>query len=243
MKRVYIEYNLMAASGLLVGSTAEALSIGLDKSTIRRRRVDEKTGSPLKQEPAIPGSTIKGKVRNECERILASLGWPVCRAPRAETMCPHDPNVTSAPCAVCQIFGSPDRQSRLFFNDASTSFKDANAAARLRPYLTRVQTGVSLARQRRTAEDERLYFVERGVEGLTYAGQIEGYLDDDAAARQLALVIAALQNLVAVGGSKSRGAGWTRAEVVKVMIGTDEFTAEQISEMRAKGLEQWRKSS
>lgn len=241
MKRVRIAYHLTATSGVLVGSTAEALSIGLDKATIRRRRVEErdsKKGQPRRQEPVLPGSTIKGKVRNECERILASLGHPVCRAPRADTMCPHDPNVADAPCAVCAIFGSPDQQSRLFFNDAS-----AASAERLRPYLTRVQTGVSLARRRRTAEDERLYFVERGVEGLTYAGEIEGHLDDDAAARQLALVMAALQNLVAVGGSKSRGAGWTRAEIVKVVMGEQELTAEEISQLQAKGLEQWRKSS
>ncbi len=242
MKRVRIEYHLTAASGVLVGSTAEALSIGLDKATIRRHQVEEKNSKknlPRKQEPMLPGSTIKGKVRNECERILASLGWPVCRAPRADTMCPHfDLNGVSAMCAVCQIFGSPNQQSRLFFNDAT-----ASSAARLRSYLTRVQTGVSLARRRRTAEDERLYFIERGVEGLTYAGEIEGRLDDDTAARQLALVIAALQNLVAVGGSKSRGAGWTRAEIVKVVIGEQELTAEKISELRAKGLEQWRKSS
>lgn len=230
-----VEYCLTAESGVLVGSTAEVLRVGLDKSTIRRRRIGQR-GHLLDTQPLLLGSTIKGKVRNECERILANFR-DVCHAPRPDTMCPHDPSVKNPPCAVCQIFGSPTLQSRLSFSDAV-----ADADSELSPRLARVQAGVSLSRKRRTAEDERLYYIERGVEGLRYVENVEGYLDDDIAVRQLALVIAALESLVAVGGSKSRGAGWTSARVLRVAIDGKDLDAEGITEIRAKGLEEWRES-
>ncbi len=230
MQQLHVEYRLKAGSGVLVGSTADVLSIGLDKSTMRRRRVTESD----KQEPIVPGSTLKGKLRNECERILASLGQPICLAPSAETMCPHHPKLKGATCAVCQLFGGPSRKSRLFFSDAMARDE------RLAPYLTRVQAGVSLSRRRRTAEDERLYFIERGVEGVVYEGRIEGYLDDNQVAAELALLITALERLFAVGGSRSRGAGWLKVEIVKITLDGQTLSTEQQSKMREEGWQVWR---
>lgn len=236
MSRVSIIYRIVAKSGVLVGSTSDVLSIGLDKSTIRRRRVAGQAGSPTELlQPVIPGSTIKGKVRNECERILPNIVTvTICRAPRAETMCPHA-EVENPPCPVCRIFGSPSDKSRLFFSDAIATADD-----RLAPYLTRVQAGVSLSRNRRTAEDERLYHIERAKEGLEYQGRIDGYLDDEVAEKQLAIVVSSLKNIVAFGGSKSRGAGWSCVEIVEVRLsGRTLMTREQIEDFRARGLKQW----
>jgi CRISPR/Cas system CSM-associated protein Csm3 (group 7 of RAMP superfamily) len=152
-------------------------------------------------------------------------------------MCPHDPQVTNPPCPVCQIFGGSGLQSRLFFGDAVTK-ADGNMA----PYLARVQAGVALSRKRRTAEDERLYYIERGVEGLVYAGTIDGYLEDNLATQQVALIIAAIERLVAIGGSKSRGAGWAKTEVKSVALDGREATAEDLAKIREEGLHAWRDS-
>lgn len=236
MKKVRIDYGLTAASGILVGSTGEVLKIGLDKSTIRRRRVDGMGRWAQSLQPVVPGSSMKGKVRNEVERILANYR-DLCHAPRAETMCPHDPGVKNPPCAVCRIFGSPALQSSLIFSDATTTDDPT-----LGPYLTRTQAGVSLSRKRRTAEDERLYYIERGNEDLRYTGRVDGYLDDEATGRQLAVVLAALESLVAVGGSKSRGAGWTRARVLRLTIDGAEVTTDEIAKLREKGLKEWLES-
>jgi CRISPR/Cas system CSM-associated protein Csm3 (group 7 of RAMP superfamily) len=152
-------------------------------------------------------------------------------------MCPHDEQVENRPCPVCQIFGGSGFQSRLFFSDAVTQ-TDASIA----PYLTRVQAGVALSRKRRTAEDERLYYTERGVERLVYKGTIDGYLDDDLATQQLALIIAAIERLVAIGGGKSRGAGWTKSEVKSVAFDGREATTEELAKIREEGLQAWRNS-
>jgi CRISPR/Cas system CSM-associated protein Csm3 (group 7 of RAMP superfamily) len=233
MKRLSIVYQVMARSGVLVGSTADVLGIGIDKTTMRRRRVS----GPERQEPLIPGSTLKGKIRNEYERVLASLGHTVCRSPRAETMCPHDPQVANPPCPVCQIFGGSGLQSRLFFSDAV-----AKANGTMAPYLTRVQAGVALSRKRRTAEDERLYYTERGVEGVVYEGTIDGYLDDGLIKQQVALIMATIERLFAVGGSKSRGSGWINAKITSVIVDGKEMSEAEIRKIREEGLEAWRES-
>lgn len=233
MKSIRIVYQMIARSGVLVGSTADVLDIGIDKTTMRRRRV----GRLARQEPLIPGSTLKGKIRNECERILATLGYTVCHSPRAETMCPHDPHVVNSPCPVCHIFGGSGFQSRLFFSDAV-----AKADDKIAPYLVRVQAGVALSRKRRTAEDERLYYIERGVEGIVYEGAIDGSLDDASANQQLALIIAAIERLIALGGNKSRGSGWITTKITNVAIDGKDVNEADLTKIREEGLKAWHKS-
>jgi len=231
MKSVSILYHVTARTGVLVGSTADVLGIGIDKTTMRRRRV----GGPERQEPLIPGSTVKGKIRHECERILATLGHAVCRSPRAETMCPHDPQVPNPPCPVCRIFGGSGLPARLFFADAI-----AKADEKVAPYLTRVQAGVTLSRKRRTAEDERLYYIERGVERISYEGAIDGYLDDALADQQLGLVMTAIERLFAIGGSRSRGSGWVSTVVTSLTVDGKEMSETELRKIREEGLQTWR---
>lgn len=251
MKRLRITYCLRAQSGILIGSTAEVLSIGVDKTTMRRRHASAKTQG----EPLIPGSTIKGKLRNECERLLAALGEPICRAPRAETMCWHNQSAgdgESQLCAVCQMFGCPTRKSRLFFSDARLLWQPETAAADdgksthalvdVSRFATRTQAGVSVSRKRRTVEEERLFLLERGVEGLLYQGEISGYLPDATYGRQLTVLLAAMEQLLAIGGGKSRGAGWTALERPRVWLDEEERSDAQLRKLREEEAAQWREN-
>jgi CRISPR/Cas system CSM-associated protein Csm3 (group 7 of RAMP superfamily) len=239
--KIRIAYRLEALSGVLIGATAEALSIGIDRTTIRRRKVSttpaEGNSPNVETEPEaiIPGSTLKGKIRHECERILSALGQKICRAPRAEMMCPHSTiaDIGGKHCAVCQFFGGPSLQSRLFFSDAIVNDATLGRAA------FRVQAGVSLSRRRRTAEHGRLYYIEHGVEGLIYEGAIDGYLDNDLADQQVALLIAALKRLVAVGSGKSRGLGWTKTEILAIEFDGREISKEQLQKIYREGLSAW----
>ena len=232
--RQLLDYVITARSGVLVGSTATAVSIGIDKTTMRRMTRDErKRGSPV-----IPASTIKGKVRNQCERLLLSLGYEICRAPRADTMCPHYMLKSPTPngrCSICALFGSPGLPSRLLFSDAIARLNDQEAKSNLAFHTMLIQAGVAISRKRRVAEDERLYFIERGIEGLSYAGRIEGDLSPDDAEKQAALLIVAIENLVALGGSKSRGAGWIETKVNGLELGKQIFTtSEELQRLRGR---------
>jgi CRISPR/Cas system CSM-associated protein Csm3 (group 7 of RAMP superfamily) len=236
---VQIRYIIRANSGILVGSTAEVLNIGIDKTTIRRRRVLDKQEDSWNQEPVIPGSTMKGKIRNECERIVRGLGrsMDVCFAPRPETMCPHvREQLGSDLCSICELFGGPSNKSRLFFSDAIAVLDH-----HLAQVATRVQAGVSISRKRRTAEDERLYYIERAVEGISYEGLIDCYLSEELANQQLALLIVAIESLISIGGSKSRGAGWVEIKIKSITINDKEISNDEILKIR-EGLKAWRES-
>lgn len=239
--KLLLDYAITARSGVLVGSTATTASVGIDKTTMRRMTKDqEKRGSPI-----IPASAIKGKVRNQCERLLLSFGYEICRAPRADTMCPNYVFKSPTPdgrCSVCVLFGSPGLFSRLLFSDAIARLQDREVRSDLAPHTTRIQAGVAISRNRRTAEDERLYFIERGIEGLSYVGRIEGDLSLDDAEKQAALLIVAIENLVALGGSKSRGAGWIDAKVSRLELGKQTFTtSEELQRLRGR-IVTWRVS-
>jgi CRISPR/Cas system CSM-associated protein Csm3 (group 7 of RAMP superfamily) len=228
--KLELEYTLVSASGVLIGSTAEILGLGIDKTTVRR------SVQGGLREPIIPGSTMKGKIRDSCERILLSLGKEVCLAPRADTMCPHNRSVRQPPCPVCRLFGGPSDRSRIIFSDAIAD------TSRFDPrFASVIQAGVSLSRARRTAEDDRLFYIERAVEGLHYRGTISGRLEADAV-REVALLMAAIERLIALGGSKSRGAGWTDPRVTKVTLDDRDSTEDRLREIRSKGISAWSES-
>jgi len=233
--KVKIVYSLEAASGVMVGSTSEVLKIGIDKGAMRSWLVtlDPSSNrlSNVNLGPVIPGSTVKGKVRDQCERIVRSIGTNrrACESPLPSRMCPPG----QPPCDICEFFGGPAVSSRLFFSDAACQI-----AKEARPFSTKVQTGVSLSRRRRVAEHERLFFQERAAEGLTYEGVIDAHLDPGLADRQLALIVVGLERLVAIGGGKSRGGGWSRITVREVRKETQIITCEHIQTIR-EAIRQW----
>ena len=129
----------------------------------------------------IPASQVKGRLRHECEKLVRALGWPICESPVAATMCPQRvgqpesdfqvppyqvrelPEEEIEPdrrkrkycyhCLICQLFGNPTLPSRLQFSDLVCIEHPDNIPEVLRP-------GVTINRRRRTAEDQKLYFLE-----------------------------------------------------------------------------------
>lgn len=159
----------------------------------------------------LPGSQLKGRLRHACEMLANTAQIPICRAPRPEEMCPHAPAI-SAPCPICQIFGSPGYAGPLTFSDLI--YADLAGGDAIRP--PSIRPGVSINRRRGTAEDQRLFYTETSPPGgLIHFDRVDaiyGILPDaqpaqDAVAlTQLLLAgIAFVQNW---GGGKSRGLGW-----------------------------------
>jgi len=168
----------------------------------------------------IPGSQLKGRLRHECEKLARALGWPVCESPVAETMCPQigrdNPafqraeydigkqfadETTQHHCLVCQIFGNPALPSRIVVDDLICQEAPENLPEVLRP-------GVTINRRRGTAEDQKLYFLETSPVNvqLPFVGHI--HLQPNCPDYAKALILAALQHIHALGGSKSAGLGW-----------------------------------
>jgi CRISPR/Cas system CSM-associated protein Csm3 (group 7 of RAMP superfamily) len=184
----------------------------------------------------IPASQVKGRLRHECEKLVRALGWPICESPVAETMCPQRTGVSGnfqrseyhlrdAPrqpdgspqrhCLICQLFGNPTLPSRLQFSDLVCIEHPDNIPEVLRP-------GVTINRRRRTAEDQKLYFLETSPAnvGLKFEGKIllrprwklAAEFETESPDFARALLLAGLHHIHALGGSKSTGLGWLHWE-------------------------------
>ncbi len=170
----------------------------------------------------IPASQFKGRLRHECEKLARGLKWPICQAPNPQTMCPQcdgltdnfqreDYRVPELPegrqhhCLICQIFGNPTLPSRLICDDLICTEKPED----LPPEVLR--PGVTLNRRRRTAEEQKLYFLETSpAMQLRFEGAI--YLMPGCPPYAKALILAGLHHIHALGGSKSAGLGWLQWE-------------------------------
>lgn len=203
-----IDLTAKVDTALCVGAGGSSGSLA-DKPILRN----------AKGQLVIPASQLKGRLRHGCERLARALEWPVCQSPRAEAMCPQwadhsDPekarfvrddyqidNYPKHHCLVCQIFGNPVLPSQLVVEDLVCDLPQDLLPETLRP-------GVTINRRRGTAEDQKLYFLETSPPGagLEFKGQL--FLSPEAPDAALPLLLGALHQIYALGGSKSAGLGW-----------------------------------
>jgi CRISPR/Cas system CSM-associated protein Csm3 (group 7 of RAMP superfamily) len=227
-----LEIELEVLSALCVGSTANVQSIGVDKATAR-----DADGKLI-----IPSSTLKGRLRWECERIARALGWQVCHAPQPETMCPyfghHQGMQVDWFCDLCTTFGTTAKRSTLWFGDMTLKhderlrdtpiWQSRKSANERRPFDAQIRPGVSISRARRAAFSENLFFTETSAPNARFRFQavIEGELPSD---RYRALLLAGVRCLSLVGGGRSRGLGWVR--MARCMLDGSEITEERWKEL------------
>jgi CRISPR/Cas system CSM-associated protein Csm3 (group 7 of RAMP superfamily) len=206
--KIKLEFNIKVESALCVGSTADVQAIGVHKTTTLNSR-----GQLI-----VPASTIKGKLRAECERILRGLEVKICVPPNPETTCPNFWKALSKTqqkyCPICEIFGSPWRKGSLHFFDATIQNdpqENLLIQERHRSVDRQVRPGVSISRRRATAEPEKLFFIEASLPHarFLFRGEIDGEVPEP---KYSALLIVGLKSIVAFGGGRSRGMGWIRIQ-------------------------------
>jgi CRISPR/Cas system CSM-associated protein Csm3 (group 7 of RAMP superfamily) len=215
---VKLEIDLEVVSALCVGSTADAQGIGVDKVTAR-----DTEGKLI-----IPGSTLKGRLRWDCERIARALGWPVCRAPQPDNMCPYVLPLRDGRasfCIVCEVFGAPGHRSPLWFDDAGLLLREElhhtpvgkfrESLQDRRTFDAQIRPSVSISRRRRAAFSKRLFFTETSAPNARFLFRacIEGDLPSD---RHRALLLAGVRMLSFIGGGRSRGLGWVRVAACRI---------------------------
>ncbi|MBD1821817.1 CRISPR-associated protein Csm3 [Cyanobacteria bacterium FACHB-DQ100] len=178
----------------------------------------------------IPASQIKGRLRHECEKIARGLGWQICQTPNAGMMRLRQEEVAENPyvsqfqrdeyrvpgypdtyhCLISQIFGDPTLPSRIILNDLVYEENPENLPEVLRP-------GVSINRRRRTAEEQKLYFLETSPANaqLRFTGKLHllPSLTPTRPDYAKALIWVGLQHIHALGGGKSAGLGWLHWEL------------------------------
>ncbi len=163
----------------------------------------------------IPGSSLKGKVREACEQLAVAQGLEnVCQPPYPRGMCGKSKEL----CIVCRIFGTPggrhDESLGLHWDNAYLTEAWQQATERLPLSYPRTQVGMS--RRRGVAREGLLFTDEFAAENLTFQTGISGHLpltavlDEPGRYYELILLLAGLKMVDTLGGSTSRGAGRCR---------------------------------
>jgi len=179
----------------------------------------------------VPGSTIKGVLRESCEQIAQVCGLSVRD--------PHDEKKAlkaffEMPNIVERIFGSQYQESPLFFDNAimtdeTKSFFDASPGkAGKKKYIfmqkeTRTQTCIS--RRTRTVKEGALYTSEFGVPSVSFVGKVYGTLEgipnelsDLPGTYPLFLLVSGIRITERIGANRSTGMGRCRFSIEKLMV-------------------------
>jgi CRISPR/Cas system CMR subunit Cmr4 (Cas7 group RAMP superfamily) len=228
-----IDYTLTFAAPFHCGT-------GIREGLIDRTVIHDESGYLY-----VPGSTIKGTLRERCEQLERFYEGT------QEMGSVQSPHVGDAallelgkvnPTMVTRIFGSQTRRGRLFFDDARQSEDDllqyesqshAERAKEGRYKRLQVQeyTQVRLNRPTRTAVEGALYTSEYGTHDLAFQGTMQGWLEcspidiGSAPAQEgirptysLLLLLAGLRVIDALGGNKSSGKGRCSYEIQELTV-------------------------
>lgn len=231
--RVFIEARIRALSGLHIGGAGAGLEIGgLDKEVIR---------NPLTKRPYIPGSSLRGKMRSQSEKIkglrqnnrIGQVTIHTCKTPAEYN--------ANGGCPVCIVFGVPAEvggkgdtglsgPTRLVVRDAEMDDDSAKKLINAKTDLlyAELKTEVAIDRVTSAATPRTL---ERVPAGVTF-GPVELVFSVYEAAdyQRLKVVIDALQLVEDdyLGGSGSRGSGKVCFEEIKIYARSEKDYSQKV---------------
>lgn len=182
----------------------------------RRGMIDKAVMRDGRGQVYLPGSSLKGKVREACEWIATSQGLACCLPPDPKGVCGH--------CIVCRIFGAPggwqDETTSLYWDNAYLTSEWQKAAGNKKENkdkdqlkLSYSRTHVGISRSRGVAHEGLLFSGEFSAEGLSLQTRLNGclsltpILEEQGRYYELILLVAGLKLVDEVGGNTSRGAG------------------------------------
>lgn len=156
--------------------------------------------------PYIPGSTLKGVIREACEKLSRTLGFP-------DPLDPHDTDLkcpgafkplNTVPSPVDRLFGSKYEQGGLFFRNAHLT-EDHH-------HHFFSQSRVRMNRKLGTGKDHHLFSSEYSLP-MNFNTIIDAHHKDLAIVEEedppyaYCILIAAIRMVDRLGGDKSTGAG------------------------------------
>jgi CRISPR-associated protein Csm3 len=199
-KRIILSGTLEAVTPLHIGSGKPEVEIG---------EVDLPVLTDPKGQPYVPGSSLKGRVRAEAERIAREKGMDVCRPPDVKNMCGSLKSKIGDFCICCRVFGTAGGISVA----SKVKFRDAYPRSGVEALLER--TGIAIDRERGAVSKRALYTIQAVPAGTTFGFEVvaENLADDE-----LRLLLAALRSVEdsALGGSSTRGFGKVKISIEKV---------------------------
>jgi CRISPR/Cas system CSM-associated protein Csm3 (group 7 of RAMP superfamily) len=198
----------------------------------------------------VPGSTIKGVVREHCEQLARFLG-----AEDDEHLRIRSPHVMRDAQAALQgygeqvpiitrIFGSQAHAGHLFFEDARQAdlafwdgrdiLNEPEDKGKYSSLQVDVSTQVRMDRLTHTAVPHALYTSEFGIRDLQFKGSIRGVLEcfplaldegaEEVPTYSLLLLLAGLLMVERMGANKSSGKGKCSFKITKLTVGEKPYS-------------------
>ena len=213
--RIMITAQVEAVTGLHIGGSSVGLEIGgLDKAVIR---------NPLTNRPYIPGSSLRGKMRSQTEKVLGlkqnnkigQVTIHTCKTPAEYG--------ANGGCPVCHVFGVPGEvdatgPTLLVVRDVPLTDESAKALEQARPDLpyAELKTEVAIDRVTSAATPRTLERVPAGA--MFGPAELVFSIYDQADYARLRYVVEALQLVEDdyLGGAGSRGSGKVKFTHIKV---------------------------
>ena len=193
-------------------------------SGLSRLLIDRAVRRDFEGHLIVPGSTVKGTLRDRCEQLARLFGL--------EARSPHDElealKEYIAPDLLARLFGSRLRGGALYFDDLTMASEDAALFDVTQLSQTGERTQVSLSRSTGAARPKALFSSEFGFTGLGFMGEIAGHIRDlpldespDSPTYALLLLLTGLLSLDRMGGNKSTGFGRCRTEITSLIVNNE----------------------
>lgn len=194
---------------IIISGTLEALTplhIGSGKPEIEVGGVEMPVLTDPNDQPYIPGSSLKGRVRAEAERIARQKGIEVCKPPDVKEMCGSKKRNIKDFCICCRIFGTAGTISVA----SKVKFRDAYPLDKVETLLER--TGTAIDRETGTVHRGALYKIQAVPAGTKFGLEI---VAENLSDEELKLLRAALKSVEdsALGGSSTRGFGKVKMDI------------------------------
>jgi len=185
---------------------------------LRRGLLDRSICRDVNDYLYIPGSTLKGVLREKCEQIARVFDLPI--------VSPHNEREAinrfgDAIDIVDEVFGSRYKPGEIYFDNATLIAEDqklfdSDSEQTKRRYIhiqTETRTQTSISRTLGTVREQALFQSEFGIRTLSFEGQVYGYLeglhisDENQWSYSLLLLIAGICANDRLGANKSTGMG------------------------------------
>ncbi|HLC14731.1 MAG TPA: RAMP superfamily CRISPR-associated protein [Thermodesulfovibrionia bacterium] len=173
--------------------------------------------------PYIPGSTLKGIIRESCEKLSRTLGFSEPSDPHQTYLTVQDyfKPLKELDSPVDKIFGTRYEGCNLFFRNARLSSKPQYG-------FTKSQSRICKYRNLGTARENHLFTTEY-IYPMSFKTTISGshrnlvFLYEEDPPFAYCLLIAAIMNIDRIGGDKSTGSG-----LVEMIIDSFEYNGSAV---------------
>jgi CRISPR-associated protein Csm3 len=211
------------------------LHIGSGRSEMEIEEVDMPILRAPDGEPYIPGSSLKGKLRSEVERLAKAKGLDVCNPPNINDMCGSTKNNVLDLCIGCRLFGTAGRRLSIA---SKVKLRDAYPVEPVEAMLER--HGTAIDRSTGTVSRAALYKVEAVPAGTRFGFEL---VAENLEGDELKYLKAGLKSFEdsALGGSTSRGFGKIQLIFEKAsMRGPSYYLGEEPEEaIEGESLKKW----